>query len=68
VNNRDCVYHIERTEVTSWKEITKNKRTVKVPDTFEVILEPQLMNKIRNNSYKVAIEKIMTSIEKENIL
>jgi hypothetical protein len=67
VNNRNCVHHIERTEVTSWKEITKNKRVIKVPDTFEVILEPKLMNKIRGNSYEVAIQRIMTEIEKENI-
>jgi hypothetical protein len=67
VNNCNCVHHIERTEVTSWKEITKNKRIIKVPDTFEVILEPKLMNKIRGNSYEVAIQRIMTEIEKENI-
>lgn len=67
VNNRNCVHHIERTEVTSWKEITKNKRIIKVPDTFEVILEPKLMNKIRGNSYEVAIQRIMTEIEKKNI-
>lgn len=68
INNRDCVYNLERTEVSSWKEITKGQRKIKVPDTFSVILEPKLINKIRGNSYSVAINKIMTEIEKENIL
>lgn len=68
VNNRDCVHYLERTEVTSWKEITKGQRKIKVPETFNIILEPNLMNKIRGNSYSVAINKIMTEIEKENIL
>lgn len=68
VNNRGCVHYLERIEVTSWKEIIKHKRKIKVPKTFNVILEPSLMNKIRGNSYSVAINKIMTEIEKENIL
>lgn len=67
VDKNDSVHNIVRTEVTSWKEIVKGKRKIKVPDVCESIPEPALLNKIKGNPYKIAIGKIMTEIERENL-
>ena len=67
VNKNDSVYKIEKTEISSWKEIIKGKKKVRIPDTYEVIPQPQLLNKISGNPYKIAIEKIITEIERESI-
>lgn len=67
VDKNDSVYNIARTEVTSWKEIVKGKRKIKVPDVCESIPETTLLNKIKGNPYKIAIEKIKTEIERESI-
>lgn len=67
VDKNDSVHNIVRTEVTSWKEIVKGKRKIKVPDVCESIPETTLLNKIKGNPYKIAIEKVMTEIERENL-
>ena len=67
VDKNDSVYGLERTEVISWKEITKGKKKLRVPDVCEFIPEPQLLNKIKGNPFKIATEKIMTEIERESI-
>lgn len=67
INKNDSVYNIVRTEVTSWKEIVKGKRKIKVPDVCESIPEPKLLNRIKGNPYKIAIDKVMTEIERENL-
>ena len=67
VNKNDSVYKIEKTEISSWKEILKGKKKVRIPDTYEVIPQPQLLNKINGNPYKIAVEKIITEIERESI-
>ena len=67
IDKNDSVYGLERTEVTSWKEVTKGKKKLRVPDVCEYIPEPQLLNKIKGNPFKIAVEKIMTEIERESI-
>ena len=67
VNKNDSVYRLERTEVTSWKEITKGKKKLRVPDVCEYIPEPALLNKVKGNPFKIATERIMTEIERESI-
>lgn len=67
VDKNDSVYNIIRTEVTSWKEIVKGKRKIKVPDVYKLIPENVLLNKIKGNPYKIAIGKVMTEIERENL-
>ena len=43
------------------------RRKIKVPDVCESIPETALLNKIKGNPYKIAIEKVMTEIERENL-
>lgn len=67
VNKYNCVHNLERTEVVSWKEVEKGKRKIRIPDVVKTIPESELMNKIRGNHYNIAIQKIRTELEKENI-
>lgn len=67
LDKNDSVYKLERTEVTSWKEITKGKKKLRVPDVCEYIPEPALLNKVKGNPFKIATERIMTEIERESI-
>lgn len=67
VNKNDSIYNLERTEVTSWKEILKGKKKIRVPNEVTSFPETTLLNKIKGNPYKIAIEKIMTEIERESI-
>ena len=66
VNKNDSVYHLERSEVKSWKEIQKGKRVVRIPEVVENIPDLELLNKIRGNSFTAAVGKIMTFHEREN--
>lgn len=67
IDKNDSVYGLTRSEVISWKEVTKGKRKLRVPDVCEDIPEPRILNKIKGNPYKIATERIMTEIERENI-
>lgn len=67
VNKNDSVYNLERTEVASWKEIVKGKRKIRVPESFKTFPEPALLNKIKGNPYSIAVNKIITEIERESI-
>lgn len=64
VNKNDSVYNLERTNVVSWKEVVKGKKKLRVPDVVEAIPEPVLLNKVRGNSYKTAVHRIITELEK----
>lgn len=67
LDKNDSVYKLERSEVTSWKEIVKGKRKIRVPDTFEIIPETNLLNKIKGNPYSIAVDKLTTQIEREQL-
>ena len=67
VNKLNNVHNLEKSVVTSWKEITKGKKKVHVPDTVKIIPQPEIMNVVRGNSYEVAIPKIIAELEKLNI-
>lgn len=67
LDKNNSVYKLERSEVSSWKEIMKGKRKIRVPDTFEVIPETTLLNKIKGNPYSIAIDKLTTHIEREQL-
>lgn len=66
VNKLNNVHHFEQSVVTSWKEITKGKRKIRIPDTVVGIPIPEIMNKIRGNAYDVAIQRIAIELEKES--
>ena len=59
-------YNLERSDVSTWKEIEKGKRKIKVPDGFKVTPQPEIMNTIRGNSYEIAIQRIMTILDRED--
>lgn len=65
LDKNNSVYNIERSEVISWKEIVKGKRKIRIPETCETFPEPELLNKIRGNSYEFAIQRLMTEIDKK---
>ena len=64
VDKNDSVYKLERTEVTSWKEVVKGKKKIRIPDAIEATPDPILLNKVRGNSYKTAVHRIITELEK----
>lgn len=65
VDKNNNVHNLEQTIVTSWKEITKGKRKIRVPDVVEAIPQPAIMNMVRGNTYEVAIPKIVAMLDKE---
>lgn len=67
VNKLNNVHHFERTEVLSWKEVTKGKKKFRVPETIQAFPEYEILNKIRGNAYETAVQRIMTELEKVNI-
>lgn len=64
VDKNNNVHNIEESIVTSWKEITKGKRKIRIPDVVDTIPQPTIMNIIRGNTFEVAIRKIMAELEK----
>lgn len=66
VNKLNNVHHLERTEVTSWKEVIKGKRKIRIPETIQAFPETELLNKIRGNAYETAVQRIMTELKKVN--
>ena len=66
IDKNNNVYNLERSDVSTWKEIEKGKRKIKVPDGFKVTPQSEIMNTIRGNSYEVAIQRIMTILDRED--
>lgn len=66
IDKNNNVYNLERSDVSTWKEIEKGKRKIKVPDGFKVTPQPEIMNTIRGNSYETAIQRIMTILDRED--
>jgi hypothetical protein len=64
VNKNDSVYNLERTKILSWKEVVKGKKKIRIPDAIEATPDPVLLNKVRGNSYKTAVHRIITELEK----
>lgn len=64
VNKNDSVYNLESTKILSWKEVVKGKKKIRIPDAIEATPEPALLNKVRGNSYKTAVHRIITELEK----
>ena len=58
------MYNLESTKILSWKEVVKGKKKIRIPDAIEATPEPVLLNKIRGNSYKTAVHRIITELEK----
>ena len=67
VDKNNSIHNLERSEVVSWKEITKGNRKIRIPEVCEVVPEPELLNKIRGNSYEIAVQRLITAIDKINI-
>lgn len=67
LDKNDSVYGVEKTEVISWKEIVKGKRKLRVPDEVQSTPEPYLLNKVKGNPYKIAVDRIITEIERGRI-
>lgn len=64
VDKNNNVHNLEQSIVTSWKEVTKGKRKIRVPDVVESIPQPAIMNIVRGNTYEVAIPKILAELDK----
>ena len=64
VDKNNNVHNLEQSIVTSWKEVTKGKRKIRVPDVVESIPQPAIMNIVRCNTYEVAIPKILAELDK----
>lgn len=64
LDKNNGVHHLERSEVTAWKEIVKGKRKIRVPETCETFPEPELLNKVRGNAYEIAVQRLATEISK----
>ena len=67
IDKNNSVWKVEQSKVATWKEIQKGKRLVRIPETFTIISEPELNNKVRGNTYDYAIQRIMTELERELI-
>ena len=65
VNKLNNVHHFERTEVLSWKEVTKGKKKFRVPDTIQTFPETEILNKVRGQAYVTAVQGIMNELNKE---
>ena len=64
VDKNNNVHNLERTEVTSWKEVTKGTRKVRVPETIVATPQPAIMNVVRGNTYEVASPRIIAELDK----
>lgn len=58
INKNDAVYDIYQSVVLTRKESGK-------PATWELIRDTNLLNKIIGNPYSIAMNKVITEIEKE---
>ena len=64
VDKNDSICDIKRSEVTSWKEIEKGKRKIRIPETTELKPEPELLNKVKGNPYKIGVNRLITALDK----
>jgi hypothetical protein len=67
VDKNNNVHNLEQSIVTSWKEVTKGKRKIRIPDVVETIPQPAIMNIVRGNTFEVAVPRIIAELEKVNI-
>ena len=67
VDKNNNVHNLEQSIVTSWKEVTKGKRKIRIPDVVETISQPAIMNMVRGNTFEVAVPRIIAELEKVNI-
>ena len=64
VDKNNNVHNMEQSVVTSWKEITKGKRKIRIPDVVETIPQPAIMNIVRGNTFEIAMPRIITELNK----
>lgn len=64
VDKNNNVYNLEQSIVTSWKEVTKGKRKIRIPDVVETVPQPAIMNIVRGNTFEVAVPKIIAELDK----
>ena len=67
VDKNNNVHNLEQSIVTSWKEVIKGKRKIRIPDVVETIPQPAIMNIVRGNTFEVAVPRIIAELEKVNI-
>ena len=67
VDKNNIVHNLVQSIVTSWKEVTKGKRKIRIPDVVETIPLPAIMNIVRGNTFEVAVPRIIAELEKVNI-
>ena len=67
VDKNNNVHNLEQSIVTSWKEVIKGKRKIRIPDAVETIPQPAIMNMVRGNTFEVAVPRIIAELEKVNI-
>ena len=67
VDKNNNVHNLEQSIVTSWKEVIKGKRKIRIPDVVETIPQPAIMNMVRGNTFEVAVPRIIAELEKVNI-
>ena len=68
VDSNDSVYDVKRCQVITWKTIEKGKRKVNVPDKVNEVRDIHLFNRIKGNPFKIAVTKIISEIEAQELL
>lgn len=58
VNKLGNIHHIARSVVTSWKEVTKGKKKLRVPDKIQTFPETEILNQVRGQAYVTAIQTV----------
>ena len=67
IDKNDSVYDVKECQVLSWKTIEKNRKKINVPDQTVETRDLYLFNKIKGNPSKIAINKVLSILEYENL-
>ena len=67
IDKNNGVHHLERSEVTAWKEIVKGKRKIRVPETCETFPEPELLNKYAEMRTRLQFNDLRLKFQKEHL-
>jgi hypothetical protein len=67
IDKNDSVYDIKECQVLSWKTIEKGRKKINVPDQTVESRDLYLFNKIKGVPSKLAIDKVLSILEYQNI-
>ena len=67
IDKNDSVYDVKECQVLSWKTVEKGRKKINVPDQTVETRDLYLFNKIKGNPSKIAINKVMSILEYENL-